>query len=173
MNNIQDTSRTGSIALVFEEFTRRFVAPRKSVTFYAHLMVGIIAGSGLGIWNALYQCKLLGHYDLLIIAASLYTYFPTIGVAVVFDLTHEKYRYMKSLGFILVAVFLFLFFLSTTTSPEWRCIWGILSSILAVVLWWLVNGDKPLYQDGMLPSDAVGGADDRPAAGEIPPGWKS
>jgi len=138
---------TASIELLWRDARRRLWAPVKSVTFYAHLLLAVLVCGGLGIWNTLYQCKLNGQWDMLNIAAALYTYFPAIAAAALIELTHERQPYLRSFGLLSAAFFVGIFFFATTTQPETRAIWAGIGALLGVLFWWIANGEKACFKD--------------------------
>jgi hypothetical protein len=138
---------TDSIKVLFRDGQRRFKAPTRSVTFYAHLCLAVLIGGGLGIWNTLYQCKLTANWDAATIAAALYTYFPAIVAAALIDFTHEKQPYLRSFGLLSATLFAILFFFSTTTAPDARVKFALTGAVLSVLFWWMANGEKDCFKD--------------------------
>ncbi|MCE9610334.1 MAG: hypothetical protein K8R23_09090 [Chthoniobacter sp.] len=138
---------TASIDLLFRDTRRRLCAPVRSVTFYAHLLLAVLVCGGLGIWNALYQCKLMEQWDMFNIAASLYTYFPAVAAAALIELTHERQPYLRSFGLLSGALFVGIFFLATTTQPLTRLIFAGIGAVLSVFFWWIANGEKDCFKD--------------------------
>lgn len=136
-----------SIKILWGDTRRRFRAPMRSVTFYAHLFLAVLIGGGLGIWNTLYQCKLTANWEAATIASALYTYFPAIVAAALIDLTHEKQPYLRSFGLLSATFFAVLFFFATTTSPEIRLRFALGGAILSVLFWWIANGEKDCFKD--------------------------
>lgn len=136
-----------SIKALRRDISRRFRAPTTSVTFYAHLILAVLVGGGLGIWNALYQSHLTGKWTCETISAALYTYFPAIVAAALIDLTHERQPYLRSFGLLSATLFIILFFLSTTTPPEFRLGFSLIGAFLAILFWWVANGEKDCFKD--------------------------
>lgn len=138
---------TASIGLLCSDTRRRLCAPVRSVTFYAHLLIAVLVCGGLGIWNTLYQCKLNSQWDLLNIAAALYTYFPAIAAAALIELTHERQPYLRSFGLISSVFFVCIFFFATTTQPNTRMIFAGIGALLSILFWWIANGEKDCFKD--------------------------
>ena len=172
MKQGQPVNSINSVTLLCKDLKRKFLAPTKSFTFYTHLVLAIIAGGGLGIWDALYQSKHAATWNLLAISAALYTYFPAIVATALVEFTHEKQPYMRSFGLFSLAPFSLLFFLAITTEPEFRLAWAIFASIASILFWWVANGEKDFFRDVLTPEDAYGGDVKRDVIGQGSEGWK-
>ena len=64
MSANQNFEPINSLVLLWGDLKRKFIAPTKSFTFYTHLMFAVIAGGGMGIWNALYQSTFATEWNL-------------------------------------------------------------------------------------------------------------
>src|SRR5882757_827962 len=137
---------TASLMPLCRDVQRRFLTPIRSVTFYAHLVLAVLAGGGLGIWHTLYQSRLAGQWDVSAIASALYTYFPAIVAAALIDLTHERQPYLRSFGLLSATLFALLFFFATTTKANTQLYCALAGATLSVVFWWIANGEKDCFK---------------------------
>jgi hypothetical protein len=156
-----------SIKPLLRDLKRRWNAPKRSVTFYKHLIVGVLVGGGAGIWFTL--CK--KGMDTPEVAAALLTYFPPLVAAGVIEFTQERQPYLQSFGLIAAAFFLMLFLVAVFVPPAFQLLLALASAILSVLLWWVAVGEKDWVRD-IRAEAATGGDVNQPLLKSDETNWK-
>ena len=160
--------RTSLQALRYE-IPSRLSAPWGSMTFWCHLVVGVVACGGLGIWNAIYQTQWNG-WRWEDIAAALYTYFPAIAATALLEFHSEEQEYWKSFGLFWIIPFVIIFFFASTVHPMWmRFVIAFGGTLLALLFWCVAIGANDCFRD--LKPEAATPAPDAPLQGDSK-GWK-
>ena len=150
---------------LFRDLEHRFRAPVRSVTFFEHLFLAVVLGGGLGIWyEMVFKGCIKDEWCMKSITAALFTYFPAIVATALIDWTHENQPYRRSFGLIAAGGFALIFILAVTTSPLFQLFWAVIGTILAVLFWWLANGEKNCFRD-INPEAAT-----PPPTGDLPGG---
>jgi len=169
----QNSATLYSLDLLWGDLKRKFVAPKKSLTFYASLVFAVITCGGAGIWKALFfQSTPEGTWDLIAIATALSTYYPAIVAPALIEFTHEDQPYLRSFGLLSLVPFGVLFALALMSEPRWGIGWAAAASTLAILFWWVANGEKDFFRDVVKQDDPTGGDVKRDLMGQGPEGWK-
>lgn len=162
-----------SIPLLYRDCKERLFGPVGQVTFWAYALVGIGLCGGLAIWFELarYLFQLDGVTSTENLRLAVITYFPAIGCGAALQLlvAEKQKSHLRSFGFFLVFVFIVLCVLSFLLQPHHpkRSLGlGIISSALAVAMWWIANGADPNLYD-TDPEAIVGGPTDTPLPGNL------
>jgi len=140
-------SFSNSVQAVRSQIIPRFKAPWGSVTFYLQLILGIIAGAGLGIWYPLWSHPVSGiNWDD--VATAILTYFPAIAAAGLVDFQQDDQKYWQRFGLIIAVLFVPLFLLAASiSSTGCRIFVALMLSFLSIAFWCCANGENPHYQD--------------------------
>jgi hypothetical protein len=146
-----DTDRK-SLDLLPTELARRFLAPRKSVTFYCHLFVGVIVFGGLGVYLAIWQ----SHWSMHETSAALLCYFPALAAAAMLEFDAQDQPYLRSFGIFALVIFVILFLLGIDTDYGWQFFWSLVGAALSILFWWVANGLNDRFND-VKPQSALGG----------------
>lgn len=163
-----NTGFVDSVGPLWADARRRFRAPLLSVTFYLHLVLGVVVCGGIGIWHGIY----VGNLELKAVSASLFTYFPAIVAAALVEFTQEKQLYLRSFGLLAAGVFLVVFFIAVGTSEKWQFFCSAVGAVLAVLFWWIAVGEKDCFRD--IDRDAsVGGDIHQPLLSSEDKDWKT
>jgi hypothetical protein len=157
-----------SLGFLKQDLKRRLKTPIKSVTFYAHLFLAVLAGGGAGIWYTMYQ----DGFAMEKLAAALLTYFPALVAAAVIDFTHEEQPYLRSFGLLSGLVFFVIFMAAITraSTSHWQFFWAFVGTVFAILFWWFANGEKPCFKDVVAINAAGGETVNRPLPGNTK-GW--
>lgn len=159
-----------SISLLRNDLRRRLIAPVRSVTFYCHLLLGIVVGGGLGIWYTIGAFINNGKFDSATCATAIFTYYPALVAAALLEFIQEKQPYMRSFGILSMALFAVLFF-SILLIPPWAQIaLSIVASFLAILYWWIANGEKSFFRD-VNPDNSIGDDVNNPLLESTDPDW--
>lgn len=159
-----------SVGFLKRDLKRRLKTPIKSVTFYAHLFVAVLAAGGAGIWYTMYQ----DGFGMEKLAASLLTYFPALVAAAVIDFTHEEQPYLRSFGLLSGLGFFVVFMAAVTraSTSHWQFCWALLGTLLGILFWWFANGEKRCFRDVVAINAAGGEKVDKPLPGNTE-GWNT
>lgn len=160
-----------SITLLVNDLRRKFRFPLKSMTFYTHLLLSVVGGGGLGIWYVIIMSYHTGKWLLPNLSSALFTYFPAIVAIAVIELIQEKQPYMRSFGLFSAFCFLVLFLMSVLSDNIWQLAWSLSASVLAVLFWWGVSGEKSCFVD-IVPENILP-EDDQPLLKNKDQEWKS
>jgi chromate transport protein ChrA len=152
--------------LIWPELKRRFKAPYQSVTFYAHLFVGVIIFGGLGVYIAIWR----SHWILEEISAALLGYFPALVGAALLEFDSEEQPYLRSFGFCALGFFSVLAALTVFNKCVLQLIFALLGTILGILFWWVANGNNPRFRD-VKPNNAIGGDASGNLARSADTGW--
>jgi chromate transport protein ChrA len=147
-----DTQPRKSMQLILPQLKRRFYAPCKSVTFYAHLFVGVIIFGGLGVYIATWR----SHGAIEDVSAALLGYFPAIVGAALLEFDSENQPYLRSFGFCALGFFSIMAALIVITECGLQLSLALLGTALGILFWWVANGLNPRFDD-VKPQDAIGG----------------
>lgn len=138
-----ETQPRKSMQLILPELRRRLVTPCGYLTFYLHLIGGVIVFGGAGVYYAIWK----SHWASAEISAALLGYFtPLVGAALLeFDMEEEPYLrsfgIFAFIGFIVLAVFVI-----TTDSFVQLGLSG-LGTALGIGFWWVAHGLNTRFQD--------------------------
>jgi hypothetical protein len=162
-----------SFASLGHDLVYRLKSPVASVTFWTYAVIGIVIFGGLAIWIELCKYVFLdpdGKATSDGIRLAVNTYFPAVGCSAAQQLfISEKQRtYLRSFGYFLSVAFMLacLFsFLIQIEHPMWSLWLGIALSVLAILVWWIANGNDPTFQDPD-PEGPIGGNTSAPLPGD-------
>jgi hypothetical protein len=145
-------TRQRSGYLIVADVKNRLKAPCTSVTFYAHLLFGVIVCGGAGVFLTLFKTGV----QMADISAALLGYFPALVGAAVLEFTAENQPYIRSLGLIALGVVLPVAFLSARAVQGWQLFWSLSGTALGVFFWWIAYGLNDRFND-VKPQSALGG----------------
>lgn len=156
-----------SMELIWPELVKRFWAPCKSVTFYAHLFFGVILCGGAGVLVVF----LKSNWQIEDLSLALLGYFPALFGAAMLEFSAEVQPYLRFFGIIAICVFAPIAVIAAKTQHGWQLSWTLLGSILSILFWWVANGLNKHFED-VNPDTALGGnvSTDLPSSQE--PGWQ-
>ena len=162
-----DAPTINSLDLIGRDLKRRLHAPCKSITFYEHLFLAVLLGGGAGIWFTIYRSGL----DIEKLSASILTYFPALVAIAAIEFIQERQPYLRAFGSIAAGFFLMIFLVAATRSPVWQIAWALLGAALAVLFWWVANGEKDCFRD-VHAENATGGNVTRDLLKSDESGWQ-
>jgi len=138
--------------LIFPELRRRFVTPCGYLTFYLHLIGGVILFGGAGVYYTMWK----SHGASAEISVALLGYFtPLVGAALLeFDMEEEPY--LRSFGIFAFIIFIVMAIFVVTTEHNLQLVVSCLGTILGIGFWWVAHGLNTRFQD-VKARDALGG----------------
>lgn len=137
-----------SLARLKIDIKERLTTPTRSITFYTYLILSVVGGGGLGVWYYLYSIAFQNEpYCNKVMSAALFTYFPSVVAAGFLETARERQPYWRSFGQLIGFIFAILFLLAVSFSGKTQLVTAALSSVLAVLFWWVANGDKDFFAD--------------------------
>jgi hypothetical protein len=161
-----DTEKS-SLTLLPGDLRKRFLAPRKSVTFYCHLFVGVIVFGGLGVYFAIWQ----SHWSMSETSAALLCYFPALAAAAMLEFDTQDQPYLRSFGILALVSFVILFLFGIDSNAGWQLFWSVIGTTLSVLFWWVANGLNDRFND-VKPQSALGGDPTVGLPKTSDPGWQ-
>lgn len=156
----------GDWAYLRHELKRRTFEPAAHFPFVVYVVVAVIGYGGLGIWAEIVK----GAEKSNLITAVI-TFFPALVGSTAYQLILASPNnkvltsFAQLMSFILLgcAILLAIF----TTSCPIGALWaGILSSTIAIWMWWFTNADDPTFRRSPPPDAATGGNTDRVLTGD-------
>jgi hypothetical protein len=148
-----ETSRElRSIRLIGPDLRKRLVTPCGSMTFYYHLIGGVIIFGGIGMFYGAYK----SNWKWEEVSAHLLGYFFALIGAAVVEFTAEDQMYLRSFGGLALAVFGVLGLGVGMAGGGLQLGLAIFAAILAVLFWWVANGLNPRFND-VKTENAIGG----------------
>lgn len=165
-------SRFHRYQLIGQELARRTREPIVHPTFVIYFLVGVVGLGSLGLWFELSAFLNAPSADRSLdgIRIALTTLFPTLaGSTAIQQILAENDR-LRAFAVLILATFTTTALIVAQDSMDvnWSVIVGIVASIGALWVWWVVNADHPDYQDKIEPAAAVGGDDPRlPLSGDL------
>jgi hypothetical protein len=141
-----------SMELIWSDLAIRFRTPCKSVTFYTHLLLGVVLCGGAGVLMTFLKSK-WGIEDL---SAALLGYFPALVGAGALEFTSEYQPYLRSLGIIALTILVPVTFFAARTERGWQLFWCLIGTLFGISFWWVANGLNKRFDD-VKPESALGG----------------
>lgn len=138
-----ETQSPKSMQLILPELRRRLLTPCGYLTFYLHLIGGVILFGGAGVYYTIWK----SHGASGEISAALLGYFtPLVGAALLeFDMEEEPYLrsfgIFAFIGFIVVAIFV------VATDHFLQLVFSCLGTLLGIGFWWVAHGLNTRFQD--------------------------
>lgn len=142
-----------SVFLIWPDLKDRLKAPCTSMTFYAHLLFGVIICGGAGVLLTF----LKPGWRMEDLSAALLGYFPALAGAAVLEFTAEDQPYIRSLGLIALSFLIPVAFLSAKTQHGWQLFWSITGTVLGIFAWWTANGLNERFSSDVKAQSALGG----------------
>ena len=148
-----ETQHPGSMKILPAELRRRFFAPCKWVTFYGHLLGGIVFLGGAGIWFALVKPT----RSVEETTTALLGYFASLVGAALLEFSADDQPYMRSFGttaaiILIFSALLLVWFSGVVVQLLVAIVW----SLFGLAYWWVANGTNPRFID-VNPVSAIGG----------------
>lgn len=136
------------------DLARRFRAPCGKVTFYAHLLFGVVLCGGAGVFLVFLKSP----WHMSDVSAALLAYFPALLGGAALQFTGESQPYLRSFAFIALAVLTPVAFVVAKTDHLAQLIWALVGTVLSILLWWVANGEDKRFDD-VTAQSALGGDD--------------
>jgi len=174
MQALEERKYTNSFGFLAYELKKRFMAPVGQVSFWVFLILGVLLFSACGVWVELGKYLLSPNKSLDAIQTAIFTFFPALACTSTMQIifSDEEKKPMKSIAYLvgvlqlLAAIGLLSFtkYFSSTT-----LIWtGFITSIIAIVTWWIANGEDPIFNDNVSKMDIPTGGDaNAPLKGDV------
>ncbi|MFT8523330.1 hypothetical protein [Gluconobacter oxydans] len=157
--------------LTKQEIFSRFTNPVGQVTFWAFFLVGVIGFGGWGVWYEVFDYLTASEDKINDLIISFITFFPaTSGAAFVQMYLAADEKYWKSSVMLLGVPFFIMTCLLTYLRINYHLlslVLAILTSVLALALWWIANGSDPAFSDGIRQDASVGGNINTPLQGNL------
>jgi hypothetical protein len=147
-----DSQPQPSMQLIWPKLKNRLKAPSQSVTFYAHLFVGVIIFGGLGTYIAI----LRSHWVMAEMSAALLGYFPALVGAALLEFDSEDQPYLRSFGFCALGFFSVVAAFVVFTEHAVQLFFASVGTLFGILFWWVANGENPRFRD-VIPNNAIGG----------------
>jgi hypothetical protein len=144
--------REKSVEMIWPELVHRFLTPCTSVTFYAHLFLGVVIFGGFGVYFAIYK----SHWSVEETSAALLSYFAALAGAALLEFDSENQPYLRSFGLIAFGIFIIVFALVVLTEHWFQLFWSLTGTVLGILFWWVANGLNERFND-VKPQSALGG----------------
>ena len=156
-----------------QELWRRAVQPVHSVPFVTYFLLAIIGLGCLGIWVELFELRTADSLPVSNgLLTALVTFYPAMigstSLRWIFHSTGEGNKILVSIGlFACVACFLSILYIigSSQSAVFEKYLVALVASIIAIVLWWLANGDDDAFEQSVPSDTATGGHPDRQLKG--------
>ena len=154
------------------ELGKRLKEPLQQPPFVFYFLLALTLGA-LGVWAALAE-GLIAHWEEdtpKLFFRALWTFFPAIGslACIQVIIVEDDQKSLRALFSLLLVAFLLLAIISRTVYPHNAtlafAVTGI-GTVLAVLIWWLANGDHDSFKDTTDPEDPMGGSVEKELAGD-------
>jgi len=147
-----ETQSPKSLQLIYPELRRRFLAPCGSVTFFLHLIGGVIIFGGIGVFYSIWRPHLATEQ----ISGALLGYFPPLVGAALLEFDLEDQPYIRSFGLFAFIVFFILTVFIITSAHWWQLVLSIIGTASGILFWWVAHGLNSRFND-VKPQSAIGG----------------
>lgn len=163
-----------SFGPLWNELKRRLKAPTGQVTFWMFLFLGVCGFGACGIWVELDKYAQSSNNNLDGIQTAIFTFFPALGCTATMQIiiSDTEKKYMRSVGFaagilMLLAAF-WLVRYSENIMKSTSILIGLIASVIAILTWWIANGEDPIFDDNVKKIDIPTGGDIKtPLNGDI------
>jgi hypothetical protein len=147
-----ETQHPKSMQLILPELRRRLVTPCGYLTFYLHLIGGVVLFGGAGVYYTIWK----SHGASADISIALLGYFtPLVGAALLeFDMEEEPY--LRSFGIFAFIIFIVIAILVVTTECHLQLGFSCLGTFMGIAFWWVAHGLNTRFQD-VKAQNALGG----------------
>jgi hypothetical protein len=154
-----------SFGVLWYELKSRFMAPVGQVSFWVFLILGVFLFSACGVWVELGKYILSSSKNLDGIQTAIFTFFPALACTATMQIifSDKEKKPMKSIAYLvgilllLAAIGLLSFAEHFTSTVLIRT--GVVASILAIITWWIANGEDPIFNDNVSNPDIPTGGD--------------
>lgn len=157
-------SPPNSFKLLREELRYRIHLPVGQVSFWAYLVLGVVAFGGLGIWLEIYRLATgASGASLDSLKTAAITYAPTLVGSSMMQLVlaDGPVKYLRSFGWstglVSLAGSMLLIVHQDALNTKALFVLAAAVSAFAVGLWWVANGTEKVFQDTVSADDPVGG----------------
>jgi hypothetical protein len=146
--------RKNSIVLLKDDLKNRLITPWKTVTFYKHLLGGLVVFGGVGVTFTIFKSP----WSMAETSTALLCYFPAIAGTAMLDFEAEDQPYLRSFGFVGLMPFILIFCLGFYSKGCAQFFWSVLGALLSILFWWMANGLNDRFNDVVFkPKNAIGG----------------
>lgn len=150
-------------AFLKEEIGKRLKAPVKHTNFWGYLFLAIFVLGGLSVYIEWFRYGAGKTQNSEGIVLALFTVFPAImgasAVQLVLDKDNSPTRMAGLISLFLCALLTFVFTADPfEISKTIAVICGIVCCLIAVLVWWIANGEEEIFRDTIKPYASMGGS---------------
>jgi hypothetical protein len=146
------THHPKSLRILPLQLKQRLLTPCWSMTFYLHLVFGVIVFGGIGVFASLWK-----HWAIAELPVALVGYFTPLVGAALLEFDSQDQPYIRSFGLFAFFGLGVLAFFAIVIGPPWQLLLSLAGTGLGILFWWVANGLNPRFNDVIKPQNAYGG----------------